>query len=276
MSLSQNQFLQTPVQGQIDLDSVGKSNTIAVQVDSTQVTALVAGQAFKVVDSAGGIPKVISLVSDSDAPNGFVELDNKDSSYPAGARLEAAIDGTAMYMTAAGAISRWGKVQVVGASNKVKAWDGVSPAFGLAFDKAAADGDLIRVLIQDTNANSGAGLKQAVVTATLAQINAGLVLIPGVAGKKINVTDYVARVVGAFATGTSVELESDATAVAITTIAEAGLTNGAVLTPASSNTTLGAGFAAQLPTGEGVKVVNNGTAQTAGTSITYTITYNIQ
>lgn len=275
MTLNQNQFLQTPIQGQVDLDAQNQSFTLAVQVDSTQAVALIAGQAVKVVDSAGGIPKVVSLAADTDEAAGFIEFNQKDASYPAYARAEMGLTGTIMYMTAAGAISRWGKVEVVSASNKVKASGGVNPGVGLALEKAAADGDLIRVLIQEPVAGNGSGTRTAIVVATLAQINAGLEVLPAVAGKKYNVLDYTARVLGGFATGTSVELESDTTAVAITTIAEAGLTNGAVLKPTSANTTLGAGYAAQLPAGEGVKVVNNGAAQTGGTSITFTITYNL-
>ena len=108
----------------------------------------------------------------------------------------------------------------------------------------------------------------------MAEINAGKVLIPGIAGQKITITDYVARVTGGFATGTSIKLQStNAVPVDAVTIAEAGLTNGAVLLPASANTTLGAGYAQQLGAGDGLKVANVGAAQTGGTSIDFTISF---
>ena len=112
------------------------------------------------------------------------------------------------------------------------------------------------------------------VTATLAQINAGLVLITGRANQTITVLNYVARVSGTFATGTSILLQStNATPVVVATIAEAALTNNAVLLPSSANTTLGAGFAAALGSGDGLQLINGGSPQTAGTSVALTITY---
>ena len=87
--------------------------------------------------------------------------------------------------------------------------------------------------------------------------------------------NYVARVTGAFTTGTAVILQStNVTPVLVTTLAEAALTNGAILTPGSANTTLGAGFATPLGSGDGLKVVNSGSNQAGGTSILFSITYD--
>ena len=102
----------------------------------------------------------------------------------------------------------------------------------------------------------------------------GLVLIPGLTGAAIRVLDYNATVLGNFATGTAVVVEStNAVPVVVTTIAEAALTNGAITFPGIANNTLGAGFSAALGSGDGLQVVNSGAAQTGGTSVRFDITF---
>lgn len=274
-TLNVNQFAQIPVLGQLDLETQGTVFTGATSVN--QATALVAGQPVTVENSGGGVPKVLALASAAVAANAVVVRNLKDSNFPASARVELAGDNTVIWLLSNGAINRWAAVEAdVSTPGNVGPALGVNPTLGIAFDQATGTGQLIRVLLQlpKIGASAGGGLRSAIFVATLAQINAGLILIPGVAGKKITVTNYVARVVGAFTTGTSVELEStNASPVAVTTLAEAGLTNGAVLLPSSGNTTLGAGFAAQLGSGDGLQVVNNGSAQAGGTSITFTVSY---
>lgn len=110
------------------------------------------------------------------------------------------------------------------------------------------------------------------VTATLAEINAGKVIVPAKTGKKIRVTGYIARSVGAFGANTSVDLESTTSHTKVTAIARAGLTDGAILMPSSTNTTLGAGFGADLESGESLSVVNVGSTATTATSMTFTVT----
>ena len=268
-----NQFAQTTVLGQLDLEFAG--SVASMQVSANQATALVAGQPVLVENSTGGAPKILALSSNTDTANGFVVRNLKDANFPAFARVEVAMEGSVMYLNSGGAINRFTAVEAVqGTPGNVIAWGGVNPVVGFAYDEATASNQLIRVFIKlPTPGASSNALKTINVTATLAQINAGLVLIPAATGKKITVTNYVARVLGTFLTGTSVELESGTTAVAVTTLAEAGLTTGAVLLPSSGNITLGAGFAAALPASENLSVVNNGTAQTGGTSIQFTITY---
>lgn len=279
-----NSFAQTPVQGQMDLSFLG--SVVTARVSNSQVTALIAGQAVKGDTAApstaqDGPPPVLSLASASDPALGFVVRNIKDINAPANARIELAMDGSCMYMTSdaanSGAITRFAPVEYNVTNNTVVAWAGVNPIVGYAYDAAINSGDLIRVLVRSpqlSGSNTSSSIKNATVVATLAQINAGLIIIPGVTGKKITVTSYVAQVTGNFATGTSVELEStNASPVAVTTIAEAGLTTGAVLTPNSANTTLGVGFGGPLGSGDGLKVVNNGTAQTGGTSIQFNVSY---
>lgn len=266
-----NSFAMTAYQGQVDLQYHG--SVITAQVDSTQTGTLVAGQAVKLTTTAGGVPKVVGCTANDDPVWGFVTRNLKDASYAANAMLEIGLPGTVIYMTATGAITRDAKVIIDATDVEVAPADGVTPTIGYALDTAVNTGDIIRVFTEKNSAAGGDSRTYNGVV-TLAQINAGLVLIPGITGQKITVTSYVARVVGAFTTGTSVELEStNASPVAVTTLAEAGLTNGALLLPSSANTTLGAGFAVPLGSGDGLQVVNNGSAQAGGTSIQFTITF---
>lgn len=271
-----NQFAQSTVQGQIDLEFQG--SVVSAQVDAAQVTALVAGQAVKLATTNGGTPKVIGLAANSDQSFGFVVRNLKDANFPAVARCEVALFGSVMYMTSGGAITRGTSVEVVQSTSKVIASGGTNPVVGFAYDGATAADQLIRVFIQapfsavDSALTNRAQIKT--ISATLAEINAGKVLIAGVAGQKITVVDYAARVTGNFAAGTAIILESNnGTPVLVTTLAEAGLTDGALLRPSSANTTLGAGYSAPLGTGDGLQVVNSGSAQTTGTSVSFTLTY---
>jgi len=275
MALNINQFAQTPVQGEIDMTVQGVQ-IVSGLVSSSESVALIPGQAVKVLDTASGVPTVTAVTSNTDVVFGFVTRNFKDANYPADSRLEIALNGTFMFMTANGAISRLGAVELDYAANKVGPAAGINPTVGYAYDKAAANNDLIRVFIETPKAGAQAGVtRTAVVVATLAEINAGKVLIPAVAGKRIRVTDLTARVTGAFATGTSVDVQSGTTAVKVSVMAEAGLTNGAVLKPGDANATRGTGYAANLPAGEALSVANVGSAQTGGTSIQYTITYAV-
>jgi hypothetical protein len=272
-----NQFAQTTVQGQLDLQFLG--SVVSARVSPNQATPLIAGQAVKIdttadTQSQDGVLPVIALAANSDSAIGVIGRDLKDINFPANSRIQLAMKDSAMYMTANAAITRGSPVEYVIASNTVISWAGVNPILGYAYDVSAAQGDLIRVFLNPPAFTNQSVEKTLNVVATLAQINAGLVLIPGTAGKKITLTNYTARVAGNFATGTAVILEStNASPVLVTTLAEAGLTTGAVLVPASGNTTLGAGYAAPLGSGDGLQVVNSGSAQTAGTSITFTISY---
>jgi hypothetical protein len=274
-ALNVNQFAQIPVLGQMDLEFQGSVFTGAVSVN--QATALVAGQPVYVENSAGGVPKVLALPGNSTPANGVVARNFKDQSFPANGRVEVAFDDSVIWLLSNAAINRWSAVEAdTSTPGNVGPALGVNPRLGIAFDEATGSGQLIRVLLKlpvPAAAVTQQVLRQVV---TLAQINAGLVLIPGVPGRKIQVEAVTQRVVGNFATGTSVELEStNASPVAVVTTAEAGLTDGAFLFSGDTHNTIGAGFFAPLGTGDGLKVVNNGSAQTGGTSITYGIIYSI-
>lgn len=145
-TLNPNQFAQSPVVGQIDMRF--DYDTVAVQIDTSQATALYQGAAVKIVDSADGIPKVIGVTANSDEVFGFINFDIKTVAYGAGDRAEISQAGNYIYLYATAAIARGTQVQLdISTMGGVTAKVGSSGAdlVGWAFDKATAAGQLIRV-----------------------------------------------------------------------------------------------------------------------------------
>lgn len=142
---SPNQFKQSVVQGQLDLRFNGE--TISCQIDASEAGTLVPGEAVKLVDSAGGIPKVEKIAADTDEIFGFINYDIKNADFKAEDACEVSRAGNIMHMTASAAIARGVEVCYANASVKVKNLVATNTIVGYALDKAAADGDLIRVVI---------------------------------------------------------------------------------------------------------------------------------
>ena len=146
MALNINQFGLTSIQGQMDLSK--NFQTVSCQVDTSSAGNLVAGQAMKMVDSAGGVPKLVECAAASDDVFGFINYDIKSKTFAAGDRIEvSASRGNVMYMTASAAISRNAKVMVVISGSKVATATTGNMIVGRAYDKAVNVGDLIRVTI---------------------------------------------------------------------------------------------------------------------------------
>lgn len=145
-TLSPNQFAQSPIVGMIDMRF--DYDTVSVQIDVAQATALYAGMAVKMVDSADGVPKVVGCAADSDEVLGFINFDIKSVQFVAGSMAEISMAGNVIYLYSTGAIARGAQVtldlvtgggvaQLVGSSG--------SNIVGWAYDKATAAGQLIRV-----------------------------------------------------------------------------------------------------------------------------------
>lgn len=128
MSLSQNQFSQSPFLGTVDqaLDY----NTLAVQIDASQSGALVAGAAVKYATTAGGLPKVVGCTAASDAAIGFLNFSIKDQSFPAGKAASVSSQGNVIYLYAALAINRGQMVTSLPAGTVGGCNGGVVPATG--------------------------------------------------------------------------------------------------------------------------------------------------
>lgn len=146
MSLNISQFGQSTVQGAMDL-AINPS-IISGEIDVSSAGNLVAGQSVKMVDSVGGVPKFVECAADTDDVYGFLVYDIKTKLFNAYSRVEvAAMRNSVMYMTASAAIARNAKVMIVVSGSKVATATSGKTIVGRALDKAAADGDLIRVTI---------------------------------------------------------------------------------------------------------------------------------
>lgn len=144
MTALSNQFTITPVKGQ--LTGAPNWDTLNCIVDANQASALVPGQAVLIKDVAGAQIPVEDIAAVGNDIFGFVTYSVKKDSYGAGEQIKIAKDGDIMYMEASAAIARGADVEVVISGNKV-ATQSAGTTIGKALDKAAADGDLIRVLI---------------------------------------------------------------------------------------------------------------------------------
>ena len=145
MTQSLNQFAQSTEKGILDLAL--NPNIISCRIDPDSVASFVAGTAVKLTDAAG---KVLLVEKATIGENifGFVVYSIKKSVPVAGDFIEVAISGSVMQMEASEAIARGINVEIVSASDKIAPADTVAATIvGKALDKAAADGDLIRVII---------------------------------------------------------------------------------------------------------------------------------
>ncbi len=144
-----NQFGQTTTLGMIDLRF--PSNTVSVMIDSTETGSLYAGSPVKIVDSAGGVPKVVGITDDADNVMGFINFDVKSRAFTAGMMAEISMSGNVMYLYSTAAIARGVQVTPNNAVTigGVKAVSGSSAdrVIGWAYDKATAAGQLIRVML---------------------------------------------------------------------------------------------------------------------------------
>lgn len=146
MALNPNQFAQTPEVGYLDLQT-GLNNVFSCVHKAGEATALIPGQAVKLVDSLTPIPAVEACDADTEIPWGFVVRNLKDADFPAGARLEVARAGTVMFMQAGAAIARGANVSYQVATTKVITQASTDTISGQALDKATADLQIIRVII---------------------------------------------------------------------------------------------------------------------------------
>ncbi len=150
-SLSQNQFQQRAILGQVDMPY--SFNTIAVQVDHSELEHVYPGSPLKVVDSVGGAPKVVLCTADTDDFFGFANYNIKNSYFTAGMPLEISQEGNWIFLYATGPIARGARVQLDLLNNGVAeavASSGKS-IVGVAMDKAVSQGDLIRVSVLATS-----------------------------------------------------------------------------------------------------------------------------
>lgn len=141
---------------------------------------------------------------------------------------------------------------------------------------AADDDKPVTRTLQDivalANASTGAVLS-AQVEVTLAELNAGKTIITGVSGKSIVVLDFNVVCDGAFAALTSAELEDESATVNVCSIAQAQMTDDAVLFKGATGVTPGVGLAEALTEDEGLVITKTGSDATTATKLTVAVTY---
>jgi beta-galactosidase len=145
-SQNQNAFAQSSQLGMVDMRY--SLNTVSVQIDSSQATALYAGSAVVMVDSVDGVPKVVGATASTDNVLGFINYDIKTVAYTAGMAAEISMAGNFIYLYSTTAIARGaqvtlditspGGVATITAPNRIVGW---------AYDKATAAGQLIRIVL---------------------------------------------------------------------------------------------------------------------------------
>lgn len=118
-------------------------------------------------------------------------------------------------------------------------------------------------------------VRTARVTATLAEIIAGKVIVPAVTGKKIRVLHWSIRCAGNAAGATGVKLLDDNdTPVEVTAVVTAGLGTGVHVLPwTATHVTNGAGYRADLTTAKNLLLKSYGNELTGTTSMIATVEY---
>ena len=124
----------------------GTESSFQCRVSTTESAALVAGQAVKLVDTAGADIIVTAVTAAGDSVFGFVPYGYTKEEYAAGDTIKISTQGNTMLLEASAAVARGASVEVVPTGAKV-ATASSGTVVGVALDKAAADGDLIRVAI---------------------------------------------------------------------------------------------------------------------------------
>jgi hypothetical protein len=125
--------------------------------------------------------------------------------------------------------------------------------------------------LKTTLLNSTGVVKNLLVTVTLAQIQAGIVILPAAPGVTITPLSFRLIVNGtAGGSGNFVIQDTNGSPVAIVTVAEAQLTGQIV--PATVSITLGAGYLAPLTAGKGIAIPASASLTTL-TSITVSLDY---
>ncbi len=143
MTQNVNQFGMSLEKGLLTLS---KDNLFDVKVDDASVATLVNGAAVKITDTTDSQITVNIATAATDPIFGFVVYESRKNANVAGDLIRIACIGSVMQMEASAAIARGATVQIEPSGEKVVTRT-TGTVIGRALDKAAADGDLIRVLI---------------------------------------------------------------------------------------------------------------------------------
>ncbi len=125
----------------------------------------------------------------------------------------------------------------------------------------------------------GRGTFTVIKKPTLAEVNAGVVLVDPVPGKQILVTDVFFRGIGsnaADATDVRIQDTADTPVVVITALTAALASNANIVGRAViANVTKGAGWLTALTRGKGLNFVKTGSTMTGATSFEVVVEYQL-
>lgn len=144
MAQTSNQFSMALNKGQLTLSQ--NWDTLNCVISANEAATLVNGQAVLLVDEASVQLPVENVAAVTNAIFGFIPYSTKTNEYVAGDSVKVAKNGDVMVMEASAAIARGAALEIIISGNKVVTKTS-GTTIGVALDKAAADGDLIRVLI---------------------------------------------------------------------------------------------------------------------------------
>lgn len=153
MSLNSNQFGQTPVVGMLDMRTNPNPAVFNFRYDPTDTptNTMVPGEGVKLVDLGGsdvnGVPIVGKRTADADAIMGVRVYNPEKNQKNPGDIMEIAGQGAVVFLEAAAAMNRGTNVALTLATpGRVQAQT-TEEILGITLTKAAALGDLVRVLI---------------------------------------------------------------------------------------------------------------------------------
>ena len=95
-SQDSNQFVQTPLVGQVDQKM--SFNTQPAVIDDAETATLYAGQAVKQVATTSNIMHVVACTSATDRVDGFINYNQKNPTFKAGMAVEISRKGNVLYL----------------------------------------------------------------------------------------------------------------------------------------------------------------------------------
>jgi hypothetical protein len=148
MTQNLNQFKPTTEKGALDLAINWNLYDCRIDPNSTADFTNANGFAVKLVSIAGSKNIIVDLATNAtDKIFGFIPLETKTNSYSKGDFIRVGSSAVTMQMEASAAISGGADIEIVPTGNKVVTKT-TGTSVGTALTSAAADGDLIKVLIK--------------------------------------------------------------------------------------------------------------------------------
>lgn len=158
VSQNLNQFKQTPMVGQLDWTVNNNVVPCRILATSSGGALLVAGNAVKLVDSAGPVPIVDLVTGVTDTPWGVLVHNMKGDTFLAGQYVDVALQGSTIYLQTSAAIARGAKIQIdpTGPTVATLASPPNNASLGYSVDKPAAANAVTRFYIQPLDPNLAA------------------------------------------------------------------------------------------------------------------------